>query len=300
MRAERRTDLLLLLGMALGAVFAGLGLVRESEVPVRGLAADVVAEVNGKSISRAQLETALGLLARDRERSATGEERRHVLERLIDEELLFQRGMELGLVESDRKLRGDLVSAVVAAATAGAEAAAPSEADLRAFHEANRPMFTTPVPLRVAQVFVATATRGEDKASVLAAKAAERLRAGEDLTEVRAELGDPPAVEIPDAFVPPSKLRDYVGPTAAAAALAAEVGVVLDPRLSGDGYRVLVVLERAPGQADTFEARRSDVLAEFRRRAAEQALRDTLSTLRAQADLAIAADDGAAPVSPAR
>ncbi len=300
MRSARRTDLLLLLGMALGAAFAGFGLVRESEVPVRGLAADVVAQVNGKSISWAQLETALGLLARDRERTPTSEEKRHVLERLIDEELLFQRGLALGLVESDRKLRGDLVAAVVAAATVEAEAIAPSDADLRAFHEANHRMFVTPSPLRVAQVFVATGTRGEDKARALAAKAAERLRAGEDLAQVRADLGDPPAVEVPDAFVPPSKLRDYVGPTAAAVALPAEVGAVLDPQPSGDGYRVLVVLERAPGQADTFEARRSDVLAEFRRRAAEQALRDTLSALRAQADLAIAPDDGAAPISPAR
>jgi hypothetical protein len=288
MRSARRTDFFLLLGMALGAAFAGFGLVRESEVPVRGLAADVVAEVNGKSISRAQLETALGLLARDRERSATREEERHVLERLIDEELLFQRGMALGLVESDRKLRGDLVAAVVAAATAEAEAVAPSDADLRAFHEANRLMFTAPSPLRVAQVFVATATRGEERARALAVSAAERLRAGEDLAEVRADLGDPPAVEIPDVFVPPSKLRDYVGPTAAAAALAAEVGVVVGPQFSGDGYRVLLVLERPATANDTFDARREDLLAEFRRRAAEKALRDTLSTLRDQADLAVA------------
>ena len=117
---------------------------------------------------------------------------------------------------------------------------------------------------------------------------AARLRRGEDLPAVRGSLGDPPAVEIPASLLPSAKLRDFIGSAASSVAQALPVGGVSDPERGPDGYRVLVVLER--DDATGFDDHRAEVLAEFRRRAGENALRGYLLRLRREADVVIAGD----------
>jgi len=281
----RRPDVLLLLGMLGGAALAARGLVRDAPGLASRMPPDAVAMVNGEPVARSAFETALGLVERDRRQPASPEERRRILDRLVDEELLLQRGLELGLPRSDRKLRGDLVAAVIDAATAGAASEEPSAAELQAFFDANLPAFTPPPPLRVAQVFVATGPRSEAEAGARAAAAAARLRAGEDLASVRRDLGDPPAVEVPSSPVPATRLRDTLGPAAAEAAWRMEPGQVSDPLRGDDGYRVLLLLERLDPPSPTLAPERDKVLAEYRRRRGEEALRALVGGLRRDGDV---------------
>lgn len=287
MASIRRSDWLLVLGMVVGAGIAACGLGQDETVrSSAGLSPDVAAVVAGEPISKSALDTAVALVERDRQTPVTAEERTRILERLVDEELLLQRGIALGLMRSDRKLRADLVATVIDAATSGAAAVDPSPEEQKAFFDENRGMFASVPAVGVAQVFVATAARREAEASARAASAAARLRGGEDVASVRRALGDPPAVELPVSLLPASKLRDYVGTEAATVALALQVGDVSDPQRGPDGYRVLVMLER--GEVTNFEDHRADVLAEMRRRAGEVALRAYLDQLRAQTKVEIA------------
>ena len=288
MRYLRRSDLLLAVGMVAGAGIAGVGLVGDSPVMRRAVPDDAVAVVGGEPISRASFATAIGLVERDRGDSLTGEERRRILERLIDEELLLQRGLALGLPRSDRKLRSDLVAAVVDAATSAADDVDPTPAELRAFFEQNRGLFEGPPDLRVAQVFVAAPPRTDEEARGRAREAVKRLRAGADLVAVRRELGDPPAVEIPASRQPASKLRDYIGSAAASVAQALRTAEISEPQRGPDGYRVLVMLERGEESSSTFDDSRARVLAELRRRAGERAIRDYLDKLRATTEVMLA------------
>lgn len=278
--------------MAVGVAVAGLGLLEDGGTGSRELPADAVAWVGEAVVSRSAFESALALVERDGRPGASDQERRRILERLIDEELLLQQGLALGLPRSDRKLRNDIVAAVLDAATASAADAEPPENDLREFYDANRPLFRGPAALKVAQVYVASASRTEAEAAARAARAAGRLRAGEPLAAVRGELGDPPAVELPASLVPQARLRDYVGPAAARTAVGLEVGGISDPHKSADGYRVLVLLERRHDDGGGFEARRKEVLAEYRRRRGEEALRRYLADLRARTGIRRAADLG--------
>jgi len=287
MAGFRRSDLLLVVGMLAGASMAAMGLVGEIAGPDRSMPEEAVAIVGEATVSRASFETAIGLVERDRGGALTVEERQHILERLIDEELLLQRGLALGLPRSDRKLRGDIVAAVIEAATSTADVADPSDAELRAFFEQNRDAFEGPVSMRIAQVFVAIPPRSDADAAKRVREVADRLRAGEDVVAVRRELGDPPAVEIPASAQPASKLRDWIGPTAAAAAHALRVGEVSEPLRGDDGYRVLVALERGEASADTFAAKSSEILLEYRRRAGEKALRDYIADLRAATEVSV-------------
>lgn len=283
-----RTDFLLLLGMLCGAALAARGIVRETSVAAFAVPVDAVAVVNGQTVSRISFETAVALVERDRGSAATTEEKRRILDRLVDEELLVQRGLELGLVRSDRKLRGDLVAGVIEAAAAGSTTAEPTDRQLAAFFDANLAMFTPPPPLRVLQVFVATGPRSEAEASARAWAAAGRLREGQDIAAVRSDLGDPPAVEVPNAFVPASRLRETLGPSASAIAQGMKPGEVSDPLRADDGYRVLLLLERGAVATPDLAGRREDVLAEYRRQRGEAALRETLDQWRKRSDVKLA------------
>lgn len=283
----RRTEILLLAGMLGGAAIAARGLVLEPPAASTALPVGAVAVVNGEAVSRSSFETAVGLVERDRGEPVSGEERDRILQRLVDEELLVQRGIELGLPRSDRKLRGDLVAGVIEAATAAAEGEDPSPEQLRAFVTENRTSFVPPPALRVAQVFVATGPRTDAEAATRAMEAVRRLRSGEDAVTVRRDLGDPPSLEIPWSFVPAGRLHDIVGGNAAAVALGLAAGEISDPLRGDDGYRVLMLMER---QAASVAVDPSAVVAtaEYRRRRSEDALRDYLAELRRRSDVRVA------------
>jgi len=283
----------LALGAAAGIGCATVGLLLSGE---RGgaLPANAAASVNGAVIRLEEYGRAVAAFAFDRREPIRPEDRQHVLDRLHDEELLVQRGLELGLARHDRRVRGDIVSAMIESVVSQADGEEPSDADVRAFYDQNRDYFAHTERLLVQQVFVRAApVRSEDEARARAEQAAARLRGGEAFESVRAALGDPEVAPVPRDLLPVAKLREYLGPTAAHAALALDVGAASDPQRSASGYHVLVLLDRSPGFAPPLSEVTDEVRAELRRRASERALRDYLDDLRARADVRVR--DQAAP-----
>jgi parvulin-like peptidyl-prolyl isomerase len=275
------------LGALAGVVCAAIGLLASGE---RGgeLPANAAASVNGTVIRLEEFDRAVQALAADRRDPIGPEQRRHVLARLLDEELLVQRGLELGLARHDRRVRGDIVSAVIELVVSQAGADEPSESEVRAFYDQNRDYFAHTDRLLVAQVFVRAAPlRSEQEARARAEQAAQRLRAGEPIERVDAELGDPQVAPVPRDLLPAAKLREYLGPTAARAAAALEVGAASEPQRSSTGYHVLQLVQREPGFTPPLADVADEVRAEVRRRASERALRTYLDDLRARADVRV-------------
>ena len=282
-----RAVLWLALGATAGIGCAALGLLLSGERD-RALPANAAASVNGAVIRLEEYDRAVAAFASDRRDPIGPEERRHVLDRMLDEELLVQRGLELGLARSDRRVRGDIVSAVIELVVSQADGVEPSEGEVRAFYEENRDYFAHTERLLVQQVFVRAAPlRSEDEARARAEQATRRLRAGEPLDRVRETLGDSEVAPVPRDLLPIAKLREYLGPTAARAAEALEVGGASDPQRSASGYHVLVLLDRSPGRAPPLSDVQEEVRAELRRRVSERALRTYLDDLRARADVRV-------------
>lgn len=279
--------------MALGALagvgLAGAGLVHPLRMAGPALPSDAVARVNGVVIRAEDYERVVAGLAQDRRDGIDAAQRRHVLDRLIDEELLVQRGLELGLARHDRQVRSDLTAAVIAAVVGQRDDAAPTDIALQAFYDAHRDFFAQPGRLRLRQIFCRVATGADDAAALARAQQASRhLQAGEAFGAVRTALGDAEVSPLPDALLPPAKLLDYLGPTALHAALALRAGEVSDPVRASAGYHVLQVIERQGDTDRAFAEIKAQVLAEFRRLNGEQALRAYLDDLRARADVMIA------------
>jgi parvulin-like peptidyl-prolyl isomerase len=287
-RAQRRARTLLAAGAALGLALAAAGILRDDAGAQNGLPAGAVASVNGRALREEEYLRALQALASDRRDPLGEDEKRHVLDRLVDEELLVQRGLELGLAQNDRRVRGDLVSAVIQAVVTQSEADEPSDAAIEAFYGENRDYFARSGRLRVEQLLVRAApARGEDEARARADQAAARLRAGEAFAAVDAALGDPQVAPVPADALPLAKLREYLGPTATRVAQALAPGAVSDPVRSNAGYHVLRLVEREPGAVPPLAEIRDEVRSELRRRSGDQALRDYLSSLRERAEVRV-------------
>lgn len=289
---------LLALGALGGALLASAGVLERP--PSKVVPPEAVAVVNGTPILRVDHERAVQALADAIKKDGEGapdpdrarELSRRALDRLIEEELLIQRGIELGLPERDPQIRANLSARVIEMTAApGAEDPAPDERALRAFFEEERDRFQSPPRRRVAVLFF-SAPPGADPAKDADAKrrateARSRALAGEPQGEA-AKLADPLVVSPPDALLPIAKLREYLGDTATRALLDLKEGGVTEPIRGADGYRVVRLLEVRGGELPDFNDVRAQVLDAYRRRQQDERVRALVERRRAEADVVVA------------
>jgi len=292
--ADRRAVVLLLAGALAGIGLAAASIVRSGRTQ-GALPPDGVAIVNGQVITQEAFAEFVGALASERKSvDLDAATRQRLLDRMIDEELLLQRGLELGLPRYERSARRAIVAAVVAAVTAEAEAAEPSDTELRAFYrdEAERFMH----PGRV-EIDVAVVQDGERPDATLqrAAELARRAQAGEDFAALAAELGDPTPFVPPHEPIALDEVRERLGPSAAFAVDRLHPGEVSDPVRGSAGYFVIALRTRTPAEPIPFERARDSVRAEYLRSRGERALARYLAQLRASAEVHARRLDGTHP-----
>lgn len=247
---------LLVAGLAAGATLAAAGL-RPPGSADGSLPPQAVARVDDRLILRDAWLRAVAAVASERRTPLTAADQRHILDRLIDEELLVQHGVALGLVERDARLRSTLVSEVMLAARNAARSM-PDEAALREFHAEHGEFFAPAGRLRV-----------------------RAWRIGADGAR------EPFTPAIPDALLPPAKLQAYLGPALTAAALGLQPGQASAPVESQGAAVVIELVEAQPGVAPPFEQVREQVRAEAQRRADEAAVRALLADLRARTPIVV-------------
>ncbi|MBW2287973.1 MAG: SurA N-terminal domain-containing protein [Deltaproteobacteria bacterium] len=280
----RRPIALLGLGAVVGIALAVASLLSPSGTV--GLPEGALARVNSTVIRESQFERAVAAMASDRRTALTSADRRHVLDRLIDEELLVQYGLALGLAERDRRVRSDLVSAVLASQVASVDGTTPSDDEVLEFYRENEPFFRSPGRLRVRSLWIRAAPdRTAAEALARAEAAVERLRAGEAFDVVAQAIGDRPVAPVPDGMLPPAKLREYVGPSALRVIDRLVVGDVSDPLVSESAVRVFLLVDRELSVAPAIEVIANEVRAEMKRRAGDDAVRSLLDRLRESAAL---------------
>lgn len=287
-RDRRRAVVLLAAGAVAGLALAARGLIESDAGQGGALPERAVARVNDSEILTDDYLRLVAGLERDTREAADEKARRHVLDRMIDEEVLVQRGLELGLAESDRRIRANVTAAMIRSILVEVEDRQPTASELREFYQENRDFFTQPGRMRVHQLFFRVPSPADEQAAAERAREVrDRIEPGQALAELR-DHGDPEVSPLPDALLPATKLREYLGPTALRAAYELEVGEVSPPVRSGTGYHLLQLVERelpmTPGLAE-IEAQ---VRAEWLRRAGDRALREYLDELRGQAEIVVA------------
>ncbi|MEQ1438222.1 hypothetical protein AAG565_02565 [Fontimonas sp. SYSU GA230001] len=227
------------------------------------LPADAVAMVGSQPILRSQWLRAVQAVEADRGAPLDAPARRAILQRLIDEELLFQHAIDSGLARNDPALRKTLVAGLVDATTAGA---AVDENDARALFEQDPAYFSAQARLRIGAVLAPADTAADD------ARLAAALRDG----DVRAPLR---AIELPAQALTLPQIAQRLGGSAAELLRTAERGRVLGPLRGGDARLYLMLHERL-ADMPRYDQVADAVRTELSRRQAEAALERLLVTLR--------------------
>jgi hypothetical protein len=145
--ANQRALTLLAVGAVVGVLLGVATALQTSDPDVTTFPDDAIALVNSRPISEEEYARAVALLASDKRTGVTDEDRAHVLDRLLEEELLVQRGIDVGLVDSDRTVRKAITQAMLASVVAESASAQPSDDVLRAFYAENPSLFARPGPV---------------------------------------------------------------------------------------------------------------------------------------------------------
>ncbi|MCB9594932.1 MAG: peptidyl-prolyl cis-trans isomerase [Sandaracinaceae bacterium] len=276
MTPDRRGTWLLAAGALSGVALAAVSLVRGDASEALG--DDVVAVVDGRAIPRERYERALEALATDR-RGGTlrPNDRRAVLDRLVDEELLVSRAIELGLPVTDPEVRAGLVERVIDAVEAGVDDDA-TETELRRLYDEEPWRFAGSPRLEVEHAFFS-----ED---VPDAEARARAAAGSD----GPLEGDEGALPLPSGPLSMRTLTQRLGPTAARGVSELEVGATGGPWRARGGWHVARLVARRPGVTPPFEEVEPHVRAELLRARGEAALRDLLAERRRSSHVVLTSD----------
>ncbi|MFA5938880.1 MAG: hypothetical protein WC809_05955 [Sinimarinibacterium sp.] len=260
--------------LAWAAVLAG-GLIAAVSLYLDGRSAlpvDAVAVVGTQPILRSQWLRAVQAVETDRGAPLDTAARKAILQRLIDEELLFQHVIDSGLARNDPGLRKTLIAGLIDATTAGETA---DEDAARALFARDPVYFSAQVRLRVSALTVPAGATPPEPAELQSA-----LQGG-------AALAPLSPIDLPAQPLTLPQIAQRLGGSAAELLRTAERGRVLGPLRSGDVLLYLMLHERladAPRYQDVADAVRS----ELARRQAETALAELLSTLRSTTPIRIA------------
>ena len=283
---ETRAKRGLVLGALAGLVIAGLAAMpNQSALNAEG----AIAKVNDSHIDRTEYAAAYQALVSDTNTAPSLADKRMTLDRLIEEELLVQRGLEIGLLDGDRTVRKAVARAVIQFAIAQNDAAPITEEDLRTHYQDNLARFTPADRLHVERLFIRATNDSQAVAARLAA-VRTALRQGEAFRDVAARLGDPILPPVPQTLLPRAKMIDYLGPELSRTASYLPAGSISDAVKSKNGWQFLYVVANQPGTPPPFEALRAQIGESLQHQRDDAALRHYLDWLRARADIDLAED----------
>jgi hypothetical protein len=280
---SRRSFVFMGSGALLGLLMAGYSLFTARGTSTLAVPPEDVALVNQQPISRSdylqQLQTLYGV---DLEH-ATAEQRRHVLDDMIREELFVQRGKELDVASSDPDVRSAMVNSVEQEIAADALTAQPSEAQLRGYYAAHRARYASEGVMNVRDYVFAP---GDSKA---AGEAAAALRAGVSAPTMLTRWGASDSGKTSDdEFYFAAKI--HLGDALFEAAKDLPDGGISAPIERADGIHVLHMLRNKKPVPFDYSAARDRVLTDFRNEAIGHLRTGDEGFLRKRANVLIADD----------
>jgi len=294
---SRRAFLLLAVGAAVGLATAGYGLFTAKGTSTNRLPPEDIALVNQKPIYRSDFVIQSQTLYSVPFEQTTHEQRHKVLEDMINEELMVQRGIEVDLPGYDPEVRTALVNGVELQMYADVLAKEPTEAELEDYFDKHREKYASIGVMRLRDLMLnIPPTETDAQRSERAVRVVGELRRG---------------AKLDDAFMAKNGLRDSgalmlsgkpdlgdIFDFAAQAKLTPKVYAVVkqlpatqvsDPIPDADGIHIVIMNERKTSQALDFAAVRERVWNDIKSEAQDKIRNATYSYLRGKADI-LAAD----------
>ena len=162
-----------------------------------------IARVGEKEISRKRFEEIIKVLDDQSNSELTLEKKNLIRERLIDEELLIQRAIELDLVRNDSLVKGNVIQTMFQYIINSKELTEPSEAELREYFSKEKNYFSSGKRFKLKNYTFRNLNDAETAINLLNQGNLESF-----LKLVETES----AIDLPNVFLTPQKIRDYLGP----------------------------------------------------------------------------------------
>jgi len=262
------------IGLILGILLAAFAIVEKNNISDQNWAAKIEDQLIPYERFQIQLEG----LAKDKRSPLTNRDKEYVLERMIEEELLIKRAIDLGMLENNPMARGAIVQQMIKNIVTEGSRLEPQENELIEFFHKNIGFFTKANRLRVRQIYFSQDDYG-DEVFEKAKDAFVRLKKGENFEEV-ALSGSKSALKIPDTLMNLSKVREYIGPSLMREAQLLKPGYSSAPYKVSDGYKIIYLVDRENATQPEYSNIRNTVLSEFLKRRDDQSLRKYLDNLK--------------------
>jgi len=269
----------LIAGATVGLLVAAFGMVDSRRGDSSELPPGYIARVGDTLIGESRYLAVLDDLSTDKRNSLTDADREFALQRLIDEELLIQRGIELGLAENAPAVRKAVAAEVISHVVTTTRAARPDEAILREFYDSVATYFSTPGRLRL-RWWRQTERGSEDAVSALQLE--RQLLDDNDPAVLFDRYGFERVTDLPESLLPTDKLLDYIGPALLEHVSSVQPGQFARPIEDDQGLHVFFLVEQLAESTPSFEAVRDAVEQEYRYRAGDAALREYIDWLRSR------------------
>ena len=262
------------LGLVIGIFLATLTIVEKNNISDQNWAA----KIEDRLIPFERYEMQLEGLANDKRSPLTKKDKEYVLERMIEEELLIKRAIDLGMLENNPMARGTIVQQMIKNIISEGSRIEPEEKELIEFFEENIGFFTKANRLRVRQIYFSQDDYG-DKVLKEAKNAFTRLLKGETFDQVALKASNS-ALKVPDTLMNLSKVREYIGPSLMREAQLLKPGQFSEPKKVSGGYKIIYLVDREDAAQPEYSNIRSSVLSEFSKRRDDQSLRTYLDNLK--------------------
>ena len=274
MDKEKLYTLVLSAGLIIGALLAGLSIIQESNITNFKYAA----KIEDTSISMEKYLVQLEGLAKDKKSPISQKDKEYVLERMIEEELLIKRALDLGMLENNPIARGTIVQQMIKTIIAENMRYEVSDKELNEFFEENIGFFTKSSRLRIQQLYFSD--EGTENSSFEDAnRAYDLLISGSSFVEV-SNLGSDSALKIPNSLMTLSKVREYIGPSLMNLASNLQPGTFSQPIKVPGGHKIIFLLEKEMAEQPNLDQVRDVVLAEYLKRRDDNSLREYLENLK--------------------
>jgi len=222
--------------------------------------------------------TQLDGLSKDKRSPLTQKDKEYVLERMIEEELLIKRAIDLGVLNDNPMARGTIVQQMIKTIIAENARYEISDSELESFFQENSGFFTKSSRLRIQQIYFSN-EQLKDDSLVVAKKAYDLLKRGDDFESV-SKLGSPSALQIPNSLMTLSKVREYIGPSLMNLAKELEINSFTTPIEVSGGYKIIYLIDKELASPPQFNDIKASVSSEFLKRKDDQSLRSYLENLK--------------------
>jgi len=287
----KRSLILFAAGTAVGLGIAAYGLFTAEGTRMIGVPPQDVATINGRHILRSdfiaqiQVETALPF------EQTTPAQRQKVLNDMVNEELLVQRGLEVDLAASDPDVRQAMAAGVQLQASADVLAQQPVEEELRKYYAEHLSEYAGEGIMAMRDLVIRpTDELSEMQAVEKASAAADKFRHGDTPDNIAATLrfADSGLIERGDLFDFAVKIK--LPAPLFAAAIELKPHDASAPIVEAGAVHVLMMEKRMAPQQRSFAEARDAVLQDFKRGAQTRVEQANLRYLKGRADIQIAPD----------